>query len=103
MLCCTWLGIFLEKIRWVWALAYLFCTCCFFYQLVQILPNYFHPTLTNTEVTEVLLKSMNFPLDFKICLGPTFNETVLKSFGYEDTVLYQNGVSKDTPTCLHTT
>ena len=39
------------------------------------------------------MKTINFPLDFKICLGPTnFNETVLKSFGYEDTVLYQNGV-----------
>ena len=82
----------LGKIRWLWALAYLFCTCWFVYQLVQILPSYLHPTLTHTTVEEVPLKSMDFPLDIKICFEPArLNETALKSFGYGDRNAYMHG------------
>ena len=36
---------------------------------------------------------MDFPLDFKVCFQPTsFNETVLKSYGYGDSYLYANGM-----------
>ena len=74
-------------------MAYLFCTCFFLYQFVNILPNYFHPTLTNTVVKEVPLKSMDFPLDFKMCFLPSLlSESVLKRFGYEDLHHYINGV-----------
>ena len=94
MLCCLRLGSVLKKIRWLWTLAYLFCTFWFLYQLVQILPNYFAPTLTNTDVKEVPLSSMDFPLDIKICFQPAgFNETVLKSFGYENMYSYSIGWS----------
>ena len=93
MPCCSMLRNILGKIRWLWALAYLFCTCWFVYQLVQILPSYLHPTLTQTAVEEVPLKSMDFPLDLKICFEPlTFNETALKSFGYDDWHLYVDGI-----------
>ena len=69
----------------------------FLYQLVQILPSYFHPTATNTEVKEVPLKDMDFPLDFKVCFEPArFNETVLKSFGYESMYWYLRGTSNHT-------
>ena len=85
MRCCLRLGNVLRKIEWFWTLAYLFCTCWFLYQLVHILPNYLAPTLTNTEVKEVPLKSMDFPLDIKICFqSEGLNETALKSFGYGD-------------------
>ena len=85
--------ILLYKIRWLWALAYLFCTCWFLYQLVQILPSYLHPTLTQTTMEEVPLQSMDFPLDFKLCFEPfKFNETALKSFGYEGMYSYVEGV-----------
>ena len=94
MLCSPRLENVLKEIRWFWTLAYLFCTCWFVYQLVQILPNYIAPTLTNTEVKEVPLSSMDFPLDIKICFQPaTFNESVLKSFGYEDMYFYSIGWS----------
>ena len=93
MSCCSMLKDIFGKIRWLWALAYLFCTCWFLYQLVQILPSYLHPSLTQTVVEEVPLKSMDFPLDFKICFQPlTFDETVLKSYGYEDMSRYVDGV-----------
>ena len=94
MLCSPRLENVLKEIRWFWTLAYLFCTCWFVYQLVQILPNYIAPTLTNTEVKEVPLSSMDFPLDIKICFQPArFNETVLKSFGYEGMYYYSIGWS----------
>ena len=94
MLCCLRLGSVLKKIRWLWTLAYLFCTFWFLYQLVQILPNYIAPTLTNTEVKEKPLSSMDFPLDIKICFQPArFDETLLKSFGYEGVHYYLSGWS----------
>ena len=59
----------------------------------MILPNYFHPTLTNTEVKEVPLKDMDFPLDVKVCFrGSLLNESVLKKFGYEELHQYILGV-----------
>ena len=59
------------------------------FQLIQILPNYFSPTLTHTEVKEVPLRDMDFPLDFKICLRPSaFNETAIKELGYADSAHY---------------
>ena len=65
------------------------------FQLIQILPNYFSPTLTHTEVKEVPLRDMDFPLDFKICLRPSaFNETALKELGYGDSGHYILGKSK---------
>ena len=59
------------------------------------MPNYFAPTLTNTEVMEVPLNSMDFPLDFKICFQPWLNETVLESYGYESSYHYGSGVFND--------
>ena len=95
MACSQWIPNLLDKIRWIWVLAYFFCTFLFIYQLIQILPNYFSPTLTHTEVKEVPLRDMDFPLDFKICLRPSaFNETALKELGYGDSGHYILGKSK---------
>ena len=83
------------KVRWVWSLTYLSCTCLFFYQLVGILPNYFAPTLTHTAVKDVPLKDMDFPLDFKVCFGSSvFNRTALKQYGYRNALSYMLGMSK---------
>ena len=85
----------LGKIRWVWAFAYLFCTCLFLYQLVKILPDYFAPTMTHTEVKDVPLKDMDFPLSIKVCFRPSvFNSTALKQLGYVDSAHYILGRSK---------
>ena len=85
----------MGKIKWVWGFAYVLCTCLFLYQLVQILPGYFAPTMTHTEVKDVPLEDMDFPLDIKICFGPSaFNNTALKELGYRDELYYMLGVSK---------
>ena len=70
------------------------CTCLFFYQLVQILPNYFAPSMTHTEVKDVPLKEMDFPLNFKVCFRPSvFNNNALKELGYSDSSTYIVGKS----------
>ena len=62
-------------------------------QLVGILPNYFAPTMTNTEVKDMPLKDMDFPLDLKICFRPfELNTTALRHFGYINSNSYVLGI-----------
>ena len=84
----------LDPARGFWVLAHLFCICIFFVQLFQLLPSYFAPTMTHTEVREVQLKDINFPLNLKICVKPDFNEAALQGFGYNDSADYILGRSK---------
>ena len=84
----------LDPAKRVWVLAHLFCICIFFVQLFQLLPSYFAPTTTHTEVKEVELEDMNFPLIVKICAKPDFNETALQELGYKDSSGYILGRSK---------
>ena len=87
----------LGKVRWVSLLIYLFCGCLFLSQFRQNLLSYLYPTLTNTDVKEVPLEDMDFPLDFKVCFEPArFNKTALKSFGYEDMYSYIRGNNNHT-------
>ena len=79
----------------LWTFANLVCTSFFFYQLSELLPTYFTPTMTYTEVKNVELKDMDFPLDFKICVSPLFNTTALGQFGYEHVAWYKMGVNSD--------
>ena len=81
--------------RWIWALAYFFSTSLFFVQLFKLLPNYFAPTMTYTEVTNVPLKDIDFPLDFEICLKPLLNRTALQEFGYLSQFHYTVGANLD--------
>ena len=76
------------------ALAYLLCTLMFLVQLVSLLPSYFSPTRTHTEVKELPLKEMDFPFDIHICITPSLNASVIKQFGYEDLLNYLFGSSK---------
>ena len=46
-------------------------------------------------MTEVPLKDMDFPLDLKICVNPSMNQTAVKEFGYEDIPAYIIGTSWD--------
>ena len=93
MACSSMFGNILLKIRLARAAVFLFCSCLFLVQLFRILPNYLYPITTNTVVKNVPLKNMDFPLDFKVCFQPAvFNETALRSYGYEDMVAYINGI-----------
>ena len=85
----------LGSIRWIWALAHLFCISVFLVQLFQLLPSYFAPSMTYTEVTNVQLKDMDFPLDFEICVKPLLNSTALGQFGYLSSYHYTVGGNPD--------
>ena len=84
------------SIRWIWTLApHVFCISVFLVQLFQLLPTYFAPSMTYTEVSNVQLKDIDFPLDFKICVKPLLNKTALQQFGYLSTYHYTVGGSPD--------
>ena len=77
------------------SLVYLFCTSLFLYQLIKLLPSYFAPTLTHTEVAQMQLKDIDdFPLNIKVCVRPGLNKTALKQLGYVDKVMFIMGRSQ---------
>ena len=51
--------------------------------------------MTNTEVNNVQLKNMEFPLDSKICVRPLLNRTALQNFGYDILPNYANGANSN--------
>ena len=50
--------------------------------------------MTHTEVSDVQLKDLDFPLSIQICVKPAQNETALQVLGYEDSSGYLLGRSK---------
>ena len=84
---------FLKKIEWLHLFAYLLCTSFFSVQMYKLVENLVVPTKTHTYVREVPLKDMDFPLDLKICVNPSMNQTAVKEFGYEDIPAYIIGTS----------
>ena len=83
-----------NPVKWIWALAHLFCISVFAIQLYSLLPSYLSPTMTFTEVRDVELKDLDFPFDFVLCVHPLLNDTTLKQLGYNDSIRYKYGRSK---------
>ena len=84
----------LGQINWARGLVHLFCTALFLYQLTKLLPSYFAQSLTNTEVSEMQLKDLDFPLNIKVCFRPSLNKTALKKLGYLDKAMFIVGRSR---------
>ena len=63
-------------------------------QLAFIMEGFVKPTLLNTQVKEINLSDIDFPLDIKICVMPGFNETALNQMGYKTSKKYFKGESK---------
>ena len=82
----------LNPTKWLWALAHLLCIFVFAAQVFYLLPDYLSPNVILTEVREVELKDLEFPLDFLICVKPMLNEATLKEFGYKDSNHYKSGM-----------
>ena len=82
------------QINWARGLVQLFCTALFLYQLIELLPSYFDPSLTHTEVGEMQLKDIDFPLNIKACVTPGLNKTALKQLGYLDKPMFIVGRSQ---------
>ena len=90
-----WIMRLFSQNKWIRALTHLFCISVFLVQLFKMLPTYFAPTMTYTEVTNVPLKDIDFPLDFEICVKPLLNSTALQLFGYLTPYLYIVGANSD--------
>ena len=77
--------------KWIWTLANFFCTLSFLVQLFDLLPSYFAPTMTNTQISNEQLKNIDFPLDIQICVNPLLNTKALQEFGFSKVTFYQMG------------
>ena len=75
-------------------LANLACLIGFCFQFGNVLDTYVHPTQTTITVTERNLQDSEFPLLFKICFTPSFNETAIEEVGYTSSYHYFSGKSK---------
>ena len=73
------------KIKWPWLLVHLICGLALLVQLKSVFINYMEPTVFNVVVEERDLQDMDFPLVFKICVKPGFNNTALEEAGYNTT------------------
>jgi hypothetical protein len=72
----------MNGLKIFWLLASVACTGALIFQLGQVLIMYNSPTLTNTVVNNVDLKTKEFPFTLKICANPAFNETAISEAGY---------------------
>ena len=88
-----WFKRVLKRVGWLYMLAYILCISFFSVQIFKLVDSLLSPTKTYTSIREVPLKDIDFPLDIKICVTPSLNITVLKEFGYKDTVSYIMGAS----------
>ena len=79
--------------KWHWIVVHVVCVVACFLQMGSVMEGYIHPTLTNTVVEEKNLKDINFPLIFKICVQPGFNDTAVIEAGYNSTLDYFFGQS----------
>ena len=83
-----------SQSRWTWNIAYLACICFCSVQLYQLLDEFFAPTKTHTFVEETQLQDLGFPINIKICVAPSLNQTALKDLGYKNRHDYITGMSK---------
>ena len=61
--------------KWIWTLANFFCALSFLVQLFDLLPSYFAPTMTNTQISNEQLKQMGAFSNGTIGWGGLDNET----------------------------
>ena len=78
----NWFQKLLKNYGWFYLLARVSCIFLFSLQTYKLVEDLVAPTLTHTTVREVPLNDIDFPLDIKICVRPSMNETAVKMFGY---------------------
>ena len=71
------------NIKWPWLAVLLICGLAFLVQLRSVYMNYMNPTVFNTVVENMNLHELEFPLVFKICVKPGFNNSALEEAGYD--------------------
>ena len=71
----------------------LFCFC-FTWQLYGIIYEWIHPSQQTTDIREMKLINMDFPVIFKICINPSFNQAAIREEGYAGVKTYFRGRSR---------
>ena len=79
-------------------LAHILCISFFSAQMYGLVEHLVAPKMTHIHVREVPLKDIDFPREFKICVSPSMNSTVLNEFGYDGNIdgSYVAGISSRT-------
>ena len=63
------------------------CFIAFTVQFGNVFTGYMWPKHTNTHMEEKKLLDIDFPVIFKICVRPGFNNTVIEELGYKRTLV----------------
>ena len=69
------------------------CLLAFFTQLSTLIGGMINPKETLIGTQKVGFDKIEFPLIFKICIKPGFNETELRNLGYFNSLTYLMGIS----------
>ena len=84
----------LSQLHWSWVLLHLVCSLAVSIQVVLVLQEFVNPQTTNSEIKETHLQDLDFPLLFKICVDPSFNDTAVEALGYDSIWNYFSGMSR---------
>ena len=82
---------FMLKLKKIFSII---CYLVFIFRVYSIIEEWVHPSETTTPLTERNLQDLNFPVIFKICPDPAFNNTLIQKLGYSRTFDYFVGQSK---------
>ena len=82
-----------SQLQWSWIL-HISCSLAVTIQLVSLIQSHISPQSTNSENEEVNIQKMEFPLLFKICVQPSFNNSAAEELGYDGFWNYFSGMSR---------
>ena len=77
-----------------WKLINILCCVACIWQFYGVVYDWVYPSQKTTDVTEKKLDDIEFPIIFKICIKPGFNNTAFKEEGYSDITDYFLGRSR---------
>ena len=84
----------ISQVQWAWVLLHMACSLAVTIQLLSVLHSFIKPETTNSETEEINLENMEFPLQFKICVDPSFNGSAVEDLGYDGIWNYFAGLSR---------
>ena len=70
------------------------CLLAFFIQLSTLIDGMINPKETLIGTEKVDFDKIEFPLIFKLCIKPGFNDTELRKLGYLNSLTYLMGISR---------
>ena len=80
--------------RLPWYLIRISCLTAFSIQIFLLIYSQVEPSQTVTSTTKEAITAQDYPVVFKICIKPGFNESALWEFGYNSAAGYFSGESR---------